>query len=238
MFELLFKYPASIFHKGQFVFLTPWPIWLLAIAILAAAGALFWHVRRNHGMLSGAAPDRHLAARKRPDRPDPVPALAPGAEHRHAAAPAERGGGSGGRFAQHVDQRCLRHARGGGQSRCSMPACSKALSDRFQVRLYKFGKEPERIQKPDQLTAARPGLAPRRHAGARAGGILVAAARRDRAAERRRGQRRRHRPGDHRGDPPAAHSDPHHRLRQGASRQGRRDHRCRGARARAAAIPS
>ena len=34
MFELLFKYPASIFHKGQFVFLTPWPVWVLAIAIL------------------------------------------------------------------------------------------------------------------------------------------------------------------------------------------------------------
>ena len=33
MFELLFKYPASIFHKGQFVFLTPWPIWLMAIAM-------------------------------------------------------------------------------------------------------------------------------------------------------------------------------------------------------------
>src|SRR5450759_2704444 len=56
MFELLFKYPASIFHKGQFVFLTPWPVWAMAIAILAATGALFWHVRRNHGMLSGARP--------------------------------------------------------------------------------------------------------------------------------------------------------------------------------------
>jgi len=34
MFELLFKYPASIFHKGQFVFLTPWPVWLMAIALV------------------------------------------------------------------------------------------------------------------------------------------------------------------------------------------------------------
>ena len=39
MFELLFKYPLSLFHKGQFVFLTPWPLWLLAVAI-AGAGAL------------------------------------------------------------------------------------------------------------------------------------------------------------------------------------------------------
>ena len=56
MFELLFKYPASIFHKGQFVFLTPWPVWALAIAIVAVTCALFWHIRRNHGMLSGARP--------------------------------------------------------------------------------------------------------------------------------------------------------------------------------------
>src|SRR5689334_9077312 len=56
MFELLFKYPASIYQKGQFVFLTPWPLWLLAIAILGAAAALFWHVRRNHGMLTGLRP--------------------------------------------------------------------------------------------------------------------------------------------------------------------------------------
>ena len=56
MFELLFKYPASLFHKGQFVFLTPWPVWLLAIMIVVTAGALFWHVRRNVGMLTGARP--------------------------------------------------------------------------------------------------------------------------------------------------------------------------------------
>ena len=56
MFELLFKYPASIFQKGQFVFLTPWPLWLLGIAILAVAAALFWHVNRNHGMLTGLRP--------------------------------------------------------------------------------------------------------------------------------------------------------------------------------------
>jgi uncharacterized membrane protein len=32
----------------------------------------------------------------------------------------------------------------------------KSLSDRFQVRLYKFGKEPERIQNTGQLTASAP----------------------------------------------------------------------------------
>jgi len=56
MFEILFKYPASLFHKGQFVLLTPWPVWVLVIGILAVAGAMFWNVRRSHGMLSGARP--------------------------------------------------------------------------------------------------------------------------------------------------------------------------------------
>src|ERR1700693_4239006 len=56
MFELLFKYPASIFHRGQFVLLAPWPVWALLLSILAAAGLLYWHVRRNHGLLSGARP--------------------------------------------------------------------------------------------------------------------------------------------------------------------------------------
>ena len=62
----------------------------------------------------------------------------------------------------------------------------KSLGDKFQVRLYKFGKEPERIQKTTELAASGPRLAHRRHPGARAGGILVAAAGSHRAAQRRR----------------------------------------------------
>src|SRR5689334_18813088 len=56
MFELFFKYPASLFHKGQFVLLAPWPVWTLCIAVLAAAALLWWHIRRNHGLLTGARP--------------------------------------------------------------------------------------------------------------------------------------------------------------------------------------
>lgn len=42
MFELLFRYPVSSFAKGQIVLLSGWPVWLLAVAIAAAAGALGW----------------------------------------------------------------------------------------------------------------------------------------------------------------------------------------------------
>src|SRR5690242_11007982 len=56
MFELFFKYPVSLFHRGQFVLLAPWPLWVLLAAILGAAVLLWWHVRRNHGLLTGARP--------------------------------------------------------------------------------------------------------------------------------------------------------------------------------------
>src|SRR5689334_22742792 len=56
MFELLFKYPSSIFHKGQFVFLTGWPVWVLVLAILGAEAGLFWHVQRQRGLLTGLRP--------------------------------------------------------------------------------------------------------------------------------------------------------------------------------------
>jgi len=56
MFELLFKYPGAVFEKGQFVLLSTWPLWLLAIAVLAAGAALAWHVRRSRGVLGGWRP--------------------------------------------------------------------------------------------------------------------------------------------------------------------------------------
>ena len=33
MFEFLFKYPATVFSRGQFVLLAPWPVWLLVVAV-------------------------------------------------------------------------------------------------------------------------------------------------------------------------------------------------------------
>src|SRR6266851_3159156 len=56
MFELLFKYPASIFSKGQFVLLSSWPLWAPGLMICVAAGALAWNVRRHRGYLTGGRP--------------------------------------------------------------------------------------------------------------------------------------------------------------------------------------
>ncbi len=45
MFEWLFKYPAAVFAKGQFVLLGSWPRWILALLIVLAGvglGLLIW----------------------------------------------------------------------------------------------------------------------------------------------------------------------------------------------------
>lgn len=44
MFEFLFKYPASVFSKGSFVLLGPWPKWVLALSILSCAAAIGWMI--------------------------------------------------------------------------------------------------------------------------------------------------------------------------------------------------
>jgi uncharacterized membrane protein len=45
MFELFFKYPRSVYARGQFAFMGAWPKWILVLLILAAAAGLAWLIR-------------------------------------------------------------------------------------------------------------------------------------------------------------------------------------------------
>jgi uncharacterized membrane protein len=51
MFQFLFKYPSTVFRKGQFVLLAKWPAWLLAVTVGAAAIGLgvliYWKLRQG-----------------------------------------------------------------------------------------------------------------------------------------------------------------------------------------------
>ena len=155
MFEILFKYPASLFHKGQFVLLTPWPVWVMVIGILAAAAALFWHVRRNHGMLTGARPiaiwllESGLIALILFLLWHPALSVATLRPQQNVVAVLL----DDSRSMSINDASGTREA--GAQSVLN-GGMLKGLSDRFQVRFYKFGKEPERIQKTEQVTADAP----------------------------------------------------------------------------------
>ncbi|HYV62201.1 MAG TPA: vWA domain-containing protein, partial [Bryobacteraceae bacterium] len=47
MFEFLFKYPLSIYRQGTFIFLAGWPLWLMGLGVLAAAGVLGFLIWRQ-----------------------------------------------------------------------------------------------------------------------------------------------------------------------------------------------
>ncbi len=51
MFEFLFNYPLTAYRKGDFLFATGWPVWLLVLLIIAAAAGLAWHIRSKPGRL-------------------------------------------------------------------------------------------------------------------------------------------------------------------------------------------
>ena len=155
MFELLFKYPLSLFHKGQFVFLTPWPLWTMAVAIVVAGALLFWNVRRNHGMLSGVRPLAiwvlescmvalllfliwHPALSVATLRPQQN-VVAVLVDNSRSMSINDNSGTREDAAKKLLDNGLL-----------------KGLGEKFQVRLYEFGKEPERIQKPEQLAANAP----------------------------------------------------------------------------------
>src|SRR5258708_38010774 len=45
MFEFLFRYPRTLYARGQFALLGAWPKWILVLLILAAAAGLAWLIR-------------------------------------------------------------------------------------------------------------------------------------------------------------------------------------------------
>ena len=56
MFEFLFKYPPTVFRKGDFVLASGWPLWLLILLVLGAGAGLAWHLRKHQGWLDGKKP--------------------------------------------------------------------------------------------------------------------------------------------------------------------------------------
>src|SRR5580658_4439078 len=53
MFEFFFKYPRSVYARGQLALLGAWPKWMLVVLIVAAAAGLAWLI---YSRLSQAAP--------------------------------------------------------------------------------------------------------------------------------------------------------------------------------------
>src|SRR5580700_3870416 len=155
MFEFLFKYPGAVFQKGQFVLLASWPVWTLALGVAAAAALLLWHVRRNRGSLTGARPmviwtlETAMIALLLFLLWHPAISIATLRPQQNVVAVL-------------VDDSRSMAIQEGSQTRSAQAAAIldrkllAALGQKFQVRLYRFGKDAERIQKTSQLSASAP----------------------------------------------------------------------------------
>ncbi len=157
MFELLFKYPASVFSKGTFVLLGGWPLWLLAAAILAAAIALGLLIRNRANGSSRVSGIRsvlvwllqtalasvlllmlwHPALSVATLRPQQN-IVAVVVDDSSSMAIDDAGSGS----------------RRGAAINALNSGLLNQLQQKFQVRLYRLSDQLERIQKLDQLNSS------------------------------------------------------------------------------------
>jgi uncharacterized membrane protein len=155
MFEFLFKYPASVFSRGQFVLLGGWPVWLLGLGVVAAGVALAWHLRRSPKRLTGRRPaviwllQTLMAA---------VllfllwhPALSVATLRPQQNVVAVLIDDSGSMAMQEGNATRLDQAREVLQS-----GVLDRLRERFQVRLYRFGAAAERIEDLLGVAGAQP----------------------------------------------------------------------------------
>jgi len=156
MFEFLFKYPPTVFAKGDLVFLSRWPLWILAVAVLAAGSALALQIRKR-GLARGSV----LSA----TRPAAVWLLQTALIALilllvwHPALSIATLKPQQNIVAVLIDDSRSMGIREGGRTRLQEAVATleggllAGLEEKFQVRLYRFGDGAVRIQKPEQLGA-------------------------------------------------------------------------------------
>jgi uncharacterized membrane protein len=155
MFDFFFKYPTTVFTKGDFVFLSRWPVWVLA-ALIAAASVLlgFFVWRRRNRMAAGLSGWRPaviwllqscLAALLLLMLWHPAISIATLKPQQNIVAVV-------------VDDSRSMSISEDGKTRIDRAKAvidgglRASLEKKFQVRLYRFGQLLERIQGTGQLT--------------------------------------------------------------------------------------
>ena len=154
MFEFLFKYPSAAYRKGELLFASGWPVWLLAVLATMAGVGLLWHMLRCKSRLSGRPLwavwilqcltatlvlvllwQPALAIRSLKNRQNAVAVLL---DTSRSMALGEDGLSRLGQVAAALANQVL-----------------PSLEERFQVRLYNFAASPERMQSlhPEHLPA-------------------------------------------------------------------------------------
>jgi uncharacterized membrane protein len=155
MFELLFKYPWTAFSKGHLVWLGFGPAWLLPFAIVLGGGALafvLWRRRFQTGAVARTATiwglQTAFLALLLAMLWQPALSVVTLKPQQNVVAVV-------------VDDSRSMSVRDGNtvredEAKRALERMLPGLSQRFQVRLYRLGKEVVRVQNPQALTASDP----------------------------------------------------------------------------------
>jgi uncharacterized membrane protein len=159
MFEFLFKYPRTVFAKGTFVLLAQWPLWVLILAIFAAAAGLAWVIWSRRGAIAPSMRGARTAVVWLMETVlvcllifllwQPAVSIATLRPQQNIVAVV-------------IDDSRSMATQEDGQSRKDQVLKTlnggliNSLRSKFQVRLYRLGEHVERIEKLDQLNASAP----------------------------------------------------------------------------------
>jgi uncharacterized membrane protein len=155
MFEFLFKYPLSIFRQGTFIFLAGWPIWLLGLGVLVAAGGLGFLIWRQGSGTSRMGVIRRVSVWVLQTALAALllfliwhPALSVSTlkpQQNIVAVVIDDSTSMTTNDETSTRKEAAEKVLNGG--------LLKALQEKFQVRLYRMSDHAERIEKLEQLTA-------------------------------------------------------------------------------------
>ena len=158
MFEFLFKYPQAVFSRGTFVLLGAWPVWVMPLAILAAGAGIGYFIwGRGSSRVAGVRGGLvwllqtllaavlllmlwHPALSVATLRPQQNIVAVVVDDSASMARTDEAGGASRSQAVKNVLNSGMLNA----------------LSEKFQVRLYRLSDHLERFDNLKQLTAATP----------------------------------------------------------------------------------
>jgi uncharacterized membrane protein len=159
MFEFLFKYPRTVFAKGTFVLLGQWPLWLLILALFAAAAGLGWVIWSRRSAIAPSMRGVRTAVVWMLETVlvclllfllwQPAVSVATLRPQQNIVAVV-------------IDDSRSMATQEDGQSRKEQvlktlnSGLMNSLRSKFQVRLYRLGDHVERIEKLDRLNAAAP----------------------------------------------------------------------------------
>ena len=160
MFQLLFKYPSTVFRKGQFVLLGKWPAWLLVVVTGAAVVGLALLIRWR---LQNAAPEvRNWRAWAVWGMQSAFLALVLFLLWQPAIIVAELSSQQNIIAVVVDDSRSMSIADSDSRTREALAVASleggvlAGLRQRFQTRLYRLGSELTRVEGPREIVPVEP----------------------------------------------------------------------------------